>query len=87
LLVPGIPKGPGGVIVCCEDKLVYKTEETTLEVGYPKRIGTPGNKGLFINCFTTHVQGKKVRVFYFLCLSSRKLFSFFSSQNLAISIK
>lgn len=24
-LVPGLPKGPGGVIVCCEDKLVYKT--------------------------------------------------------------
>lgn len=24
-IVPGIPDGPGGVIVCCEGKIVYKT--------------------------------------------------------------
>ena len=25
ITIPGEPKGPGGVIVCCEDRLLYKT--------------------------------------------------------------
>ena len=78
-----MPKGPGGVIVCCENKFLYKVGETTLEVNYPKRMGTPANKGLLINCFATHIFGKRVFLFSLILKLSRN-HSFFCSRRSGI---
>ena len=37
ILVPGTPDGPGGVLVCCEDFMIYRNGTQHLKVYYPKR--------------------------------------------------
>lgn len=35
--VPGSPEGPGGVLLCCEDFVIYRNGNQTLRAYYPKR--------------------------------------------------
>lgn len=64
--VPGLPDGPGGVIVCCEGKVVYKT----LQKGYIKECEFPRRIGhefpVITNCFGSH---KQKDLFFFLLQS------------------
>ena len=47
--VPFAPDGPGGVIVLCEDFLIYRNNKgIDRRVPYPKRMGAPGDRGVMI---------------------------------------
>ena len=63
--LPGTPDGPGGVIVCCENFLVYKKPGHEDRVTpYPKRFEQNDSKGLMIIAFTVHK--RKENVYYLL---------------------
>jgi len=36
-IVPGHPDGPGGILLCCEDHVIYRNGNQTLKAYYPKR--------------------------------------------------
>ena len=47
--VPCPPDGPGGVIVFCEDFLIYRSNKgAERTVPYPKRLNGPGDRGVLI---------------------------------------
>jgi len=65
--VPGGTDGPGGVLVCTEDHITWRTtgEHTPVTVNIPRRrdaLRDSGRKSI-INCFTLH---KAKRMFFFL---------------------
>mmetsp|Transcript_5033 Transcript_5033/g.3474 ORF Transcript_5033/g.3474 Transcript_5033/m.3474 type:complete len:80 (+) Transcript_5033:718-957(+) len=52
--VPG-DEGPGGIIVVCENKMVYlKPNHEDRTCAIPLRYDWNKDKGLFINCYTIH---------------------------------
>lgn len=65
-LVFGSEEGPGGVIVCCENFLIYKNKETELKCPLPRRHELPKDKGIMIVNFTSY---KKKDFFYFIVQS------------------
>lgn len=38
--IPGGAEGPGGLVVCCADFLIYKQGNTKQVVQYPQRVGS-----------------------------------------------
>lgn len=57
IAVPGEPIGPGGLIVVCENFLVYKkVDHEDREVPIPRRNDMSEGKGLFMTCAATHYQ-------------------------------
>ncbi|EAR85077.1 splicing factor 3B subunit 3 (macronuclear) [Tetrahymena thermophila SB210] len=48
LPVPGLPDGPGGVLIACEDMLIYKGNNQELKCRYPQRFST---SKIMINSF------------------------------------
>ena len=55
IMVPFAPDGPGGVVVLCEDFLVYRgAKGVEQRVPYPKRLGAPGDRGVLINAVAFH---------------------------------
>jgi splicing factor 3B subunit 3 len=65
LHVPYAPDGPGGVIILCEDFLIYRPNKgTERKVPYPKRISAPHDRGAMITAFGYHKQ--KDRFFYLI---------------------
>jgi len=67
LTVPGGTDGPGGVLVCCENCIVYRDPESKIvKTPLPRRFGTPDDKPIMIISAATHVQKN---LFFFLVQS------------------
>jgi splicing factor 3B subunit 3 len=65
--VPGEPDGPGGIIVVCENFIVYKkVDHEDRECGIPKRNDNIQGKGVFMTCHSVHIQKD---LFFFLMVS------------------
>jgi len=65
--VPGGGEGPGGVLVCCENRIFFKNqthEEVSCPI--PRRKGTPEEDNILIVCSATH---KQRDMFFFLVQS------------------
>ncbi|GAB5371141.1 hypothetical protein AAMO2058_001554100 [Amorphochlora amoebiformis] len=62
--VPGGESGPGGVLICCENYIIYKNiDHPDVKAPLPRRIGTPNDKGVMIVTTATH---KQKNMFFFL---------------------
>ncbi|CAD7703734.1 unnamed protein product, partial [Ostreobium quekettii] len=63
--VPGGADGPGGVLVCAENFIMYRTAESTDEVRavIPRRTDLPADRGVLIVSYATH---KRKSMFFFL---------------------
>eukprot|EP01132_Coremiostelium_polycephalum_P002352 gene2352-2902_t len=65
--VPGGQEGPGGVLVCCENYIVYKNQgQPEKRAKIPRRVGTDPNRGLLIISHSSH---KQKSMFFFLVQS------------------
>jgi splicing factor 3B subunit 3 len=65
--VPGGAEGPGGVLVCSENWIVYKNMgHPDRRAPIPRRAGLPGERGTLIVSSATH---KQKDMFFFLCQS------------------
>jgi splicing factor 3B subunit 3 len=60
--------GPGGVLILCEDFLIYKSYplKQDLKCKYPKRLGVNSSDKILINCFALH---KQKGMFFYLIQS------------------
>jgi len=64
IAVPGGESGPGGVLVCCENYVIYKNMgHDDVKVPIPRRLGMDDDKPLLIVTSATH---KQKRMFFFL---------------------
>lgn len=67
LTVPGGADGPGGVLVCAENKITFKNMgHDDVSAPIPRRYGIPDDKGVLIVASATHIQKN---LFFFLCQS------------------
>lgn len=66
IVVFGSGEGPGGVLVCCENFILYKHKETEIICPFPRRNELPKDKGIMIVNFTSY---KKKDFFFFLIQS------------------
>jgi len=68
ITVPGGSDGPGGVLVCAENWIIYQNPEGEDDVRapIPRRAGTPDEKGLLITSYAVH---KQRDLFFFLVQS------------------
>jgi splicing factor 3B subunit 3 len=67
--VPGAPEGPGGIIVCCENFIVYKKHDHEERFcPLPRRNDMEANRGLFIIAYATH---KQKDLFFFILQSEK----------------
>ncbi|CAG9472423.1 unnamed protein product [Plasmodium vivax] len=65
--IPGGQQGPSGVIVCCDNFLVYKkVDHADVYCAYPRRLETGQEKNLSIVCSTLH----RIRKFFFILIQS-----------------
>lgn len=67
LTVPGGADGPGGVIVCAENRIIYKNQgHATVSAPIPRRFGISDENRVLITACATHVQKN---LFFFLVQS------------------
>jgi len=68
--VPGSPVGPGGVLIVCEDFLIYKNLKNKKEtkIFYPKRVAIDDNRGTMIISYGMIVHKKSDKSYYFCLL-------------------
>eukprot|EP00741_Cyanophora_paradoxa_P006525 tig00001024_g6316.t1 len=65
IAVPGGSDGPSGVLVCCENFIVYKNQNhPDIKCYFPRREGQSEERGTLIVCSSTH---KQKDLFFFLC--------------------
>ncbi|KJP88718.1 hypothetical protein AK88_01599 [Plasmodium fragile] len=65
--IPGGQQGPSGVIVCCDNYLVYKkVEHADVYCAYPRRLETGQDKNISIVCSAVH----RIRKFFFILIQS-----------------
>jgi splicing factor 3B subunit 3 len=65
--VPGGNNGPGGVLVCAENWIIWQNlDQDEVRAPIPRRAGTPDEKGLLITSYTMH---KSKNLFFFLLQS------------------
>lgn len=65
--VPGGANGPGGVLICAENRIIYKNQgHATVSAPIPRRFGIPDDKGVLITAAATHIQKN---LFFFLLQS------------------
>uniref|UniRef100_A0A8C9I3S3 Splicing factor 3B subunit 3 n=1 Tax=Piliocolobus tephrosceles TaxID=591936 RepID=A0A8C9I3S3_9PRIM len=65
--LPGGQQGPGGVIVCCENYLVYKkVDHEDIFCSYPRRLEIGQEKNISIVCWTMH----RIKKFFFILVQS-----------------
>jgi len=65
--VPGGNDGPGGVIVCAENWIIWQNiDQDEVRAPIPRRAGTPDEKGLLITAYAVH---KSRDLFFFLVQS------------------
>jgi len=63
--LPGTPDGPGGLLICCENFMVYKkTGHEDRITPYPKRYEHINEKGLMMISYTLHK--RKDNIFYLI---------------------
>ena len=50
--------GPGGVLICCRDAILYKNQDhATIRTILPKRYGLDNqDNGTLVTCFAAHQQ-------------------------------
>ena len=64
IAVPGGADGPGGVLICCENFLVYKHEDhRDVRAVIPRRHDLPHDRGVLVVAAATH---KQKAMFFFL---------------------
>ena len=57
ITVPGGGDGPGGVLICCENYIIYKNQGTPeCKAPIPRRAGSDTSRTLLIVSFATHKQ-------------------------------
>ncbi|EGR33979.1 splicing factor subunit 130kda, putative [Ichthyophthirius multifiliis] len=61
--IPGGQEGPGGVVIVCEDFLIYKGTKGERICQFPKRFSADTNSKIMINTFGFH---KQKEFFFFL---------------------
>ena len=67
LAVPGGELGPGGVIVCCENFILYKNQgHPDVRAVIPRRADLTPERGVLIVCAGAH---KQKSLFFFLVQS------------------
>jgi len=67
IAVPGGGDGPGGVLVCAENFIIYKNQDhEEVRAVIPRRSDLPGDKGVLIVAYATH---KKKAYSFFLVQS------------------
>eukprot|EP00492_Amphilonche_elongata_P001116 TRINITY_DN1672_c0_g1_i1.p1 TRINITY_DN1672_c0_g1~~TRINITY_DN1672_c0_g1_i1.p1 ORF type:complete len:150 (+),score=37.34 TRINITY_DN1672_c0_g1_i1:62-511(+) len=65
--VPGGTDGPGGVLVCAENWIIWQNiDQDEVRAPIPRRAGTPDEKGLLITSYAVH---KSRDLFFFLVQS------------------
>ncbi|CRH02775.1 splicing factor 3B subunit 3, putative [Plasmodium relictum] len=65
--IPGGQQGPSGVIVCCENYLVYKkADHEDIYCSYPRRLEISEDKNISIVCWTMH----RIKKFFFILIQS-----------------
>jgi splicing factor 3B subunit 3 len=65
--VPGGDVGPGGVLVLCENAIVYQnTNQKPVQSGIPRREGTADSHKVMITCVSAFVQRKPRPMYFFL---------------------
>jgi len=65
--VPGGADGPGGVLVCAENWIIWQNiDQDEVRAPIPRRAGTPDEKGLLLTCYAVH---KSRDLFFFLIQS------------------
>ncbi|SBT82679.1 splicing factor 3B subunit 3, putative [Plasmodium ovale] len=65
--IPGGQQGPSGVIVCCENYLVYKkVDHEDVFCSYPRRLEIGQDKNISIVCWTMH----RIKNFFFILAQS-----------------
>lgn len=69
IAVPGGGDGPGGVLVCAENFIIYKNENhEEVRAVIPRRTDLPGDRGVLIVSYATH---KKKAYSFFLVQASK----------------
>lgn len=59
--IPGSPDGPGGVLICCENFMVYKkTNHEDRITPYPKRYEHNNERGLMMISYTIHKRKENI---------------------------
>ncbi|VTZ71192.1 splicing factor 3B subunit 3, putative [Plasmodium chabaudi chabaudi] len=65
--LPGGQQGPSGLIVCCENYLVYKKiDHDDVYCSYPRRLEVGEEKNISIVCWTIH----RIKTFFFILIQS-----------------
>ncbi|CRG96985.1 splicing factor 3B subunit 3, putative [Plasmodium gallinaceum] len=65
--IPGGQQGPSGVIVCCENYLIYKkADHEDIYCSYPRRLEISEDKNISIVCWTMH----RIKKFFFILAQS-----------------
>ncbi|ETB61854.1 hypothetical protein YYC_01663 [Plasmodium yoelii 17X] len=65
--LPGGQQGPSGLIVCCENYLVYKKiDHDDIFCSYPRRLEVGEEKNISIVCWTIH----RIKTFFFILIQS-----------------
>ncbi|SBT81027.1 splicing factor 3B subunit 3, putative [Plasmodium malariae] len=65
--IPGGQQGPSGIIVCCENYLVYKKlDHEDVFCSYPRRLEISQDKNISIVCWTMH----RIKKFFFILAQS-----------------
>ena len=89
ITVPGGDDGPGGVLVCAENKIIYQNYDTDvegIEALIPRRMGDD-SQGILIVSVATH---KQKDLFFFLvqvqCISIHDIFYLFLSLLMTINL-
>jgi hypothetical protein len=66
--VPGEADGPGGVLVCCENFILWKAEgQAEVRAVIPRRSDLPADRGVLIVAHATH---RQKNMFFFLVQAS-----------------
>lgn len=64
--VPGLPDGPGGLLVVCENYMIYRNNKLQKAVAIPRRHGRPTDRETMIIAYAMHRQKD---MFFFLLQS------------------
>ncbi|SOV79424.1 splicing factor 3B subunit 3, putative [Plasmodium sp. gorilla clade G3] len=65
--LPGGQQGPSGVLICCENFIVYKkVDHEDIYCAYPRRLEIGQDKNISIICWTMH----RIKKFFFILIQS-----------------
>lgn len=61
--MPNLPDGPGGLIIACENYLLYRNDKIQKGIAIPRRKGRPADRESLITTYTLY---KQKDFFFFL---------------------